>query len=443
MKPRLRILLGLLLFAWLVPFFPATPAHAMDALQGRRATLALDPLDPIMTGSHPILTLHLSAEYGQPIANQPIIIFVDGHRKAAGKTDSRGIATIALKYKFPAGTYNVLAVYPGIPSIGVNRATAQTEMTILPARVAISTVPPLPGVRFKLGNQIYTTGKDGAVQLEVGLSGIYTLEVLPIDDKVLASNVRAEFTRWNDNVFTVTRQVYFPRSRPLEAGFTLRYEVDQEFYDSSGDPVDPARVAAMTLRSAGETYTFDQAGPIWLDANRLTRRVGEHLETEDRVYYLRDVRIDGASVINKSEQRFNIRPDDVWPIQVLLYSARFTASDAMFHFAVGQGVELTYPDGRKKQFLFDSPNREIVIPSLARGSYTARIIGAVGSAPPTPIHLSRDQEVELLLLSVLDLAVIFGTPLVIAVAFFFIGRPRWFRILIQPSKYRELISPRS
>ncbi len=110
----------------------------------------------------------------------------------------------------------------------------------------------------------------------------------------------------------------------------------------------------------------------------------------------------------------------------------------MFRFPIGKGIELTYPDGHTEEFLFDE-NAEVVVPALARGSYSARIIGAGGSAPPTPVHLSRDQNVELLVLSILDIALIVGIPLLIALTFFFIGRPYWLRIIRHPSKYRELV----
>jgi hypothetical protein len=53
--------------------------------------------------------------------------------------------------------------------------------------------------------------------------------------------------------------------------------------------------------------------------------------------------------------------------------------------------------------------------------------------------LSRDQSVELLVLSYLDMAVIVGVPLLIALVFFFIGRPWWLQVLRHPSKYRELV----
>jgi hypothetical protein len=55
------------------------------------------------------------------------------------------------------------------------------------------------------------------------------------------------------------------------------------------------------------------------------------------------------------------------------------------------------------------------------------------------VHLSRDQDVELLMLSFLDIALIIGIPLIIALSFFFIGRPYWARVIRHPSKYKELV----
>jgi len=416
-----------------------TPAHASELLQGRPANLTMKPLKPILTGDHPTIVVQLTGEVGQPIPNQPIFIMLDGVRKAAGRTDSRGVAAITLRYKFSAGTYYLRAVYPGILNIGLNSAFVETELIVEPVRTAIYTVPPMPGVLFKLNGQTYTTDADGVAHIELKFGGVHSLEVLPIDPASLPSHTRMEFSRWNDNVFTEKRQVYFPRTRRLEVGFTVSYQVGQEFYDTTGESVDPARISSMSVRGVGSTHTFDAAGLIWLPANRLTRRIGERLQSEEILYYVREVTIDGANVINKSEQRFRIRPDDVWPIQVLLYSARFSARDAMFRSPIGKGIELTYPDGHKQEFFFDSRNAEIVIPSLARGSYSAKIIGGGGSTPPTPVHLSRDQDVELLMLSYLDMAVITGIPLLIALVFFFIGRPHWLRVLRHPSKYKELV----
>lgn len=425
----------------LVLFGPIRPVHASGLyLSGQRlSNLTIEPLAPFVTGEHPTLVVHLTSEFGKPIPRQPIIILLDGKRKAQGETDSKGTAAIMLKYKFPAGSYKVLAFYPGITSIGLPSAAVRTTMTVVPAKLAIYTIPPTPGVVFKLNDQTYTTDQNGKTDVEVKVSGIYSLEVLPIDQNNLPSNVRMEFARWNDNTFTPKRDVYFPRTNRLEAGFTVKYQVNQVFHDSNGALVDPTRISSLTIRGAGNTFTFDKAGTIWLPANRLVRRIGESLQSEDILYYSSDVTIDGASVVNKGEQRFQIRPGDVWPMRVLLYSVHFFAQDAMFHAPIGKGIELTYPDGHKRKFYFNSRNAELTIPALARGSYSARIIGAGGSAPPTSIHLSRDQDVELLMLSYLDMAVLVGIPLLIALAFFFIGRPWWLRVLRHPSRYRELV----
>ena len=402
--------------------------------------LTIEELKPFTLGDHPTIYVHLKDELGKPIANQSILIFVDGARKASGQTDSRGIASIALKYKFTAGAYHIQAYYAGGSDLNLPFVSVEAEMVIQSAEVEIRTVPPMAGVKFNFNDQIYTSDENGFVNIQIDESGYYDLEVLEFDNTLLSPDVKMEFERWNDNVFTPDRQVYFPRNRPLEVGFVFKYLVDQVFFDSNGALVDPARISGMSIRGVGSFYNFDKAGPIWLPANRLIRRTGERLHNLEILYYIRDIEIDGANVINQSQQRFQIRPNDVWPIQVLLYSAHFSGRDAMFNFPVGRGIALTYPDGHTEEFLFDSPNAEIEIPSLARGSYSAIIIGGWGSALATPIHLSKDLAIDIPLISYLDMAVIIGVPLLFALILLFIGRPKIFHAIRHPSQFRDLLS---
>ena len=111
----------------------------------------------------------------------------------------------------------------------------------------------------------------------------------------------------------------------------------------------------------------------------------------------------------------------------------------MFHFPMGRGIELTYPDGHKQEFLFESAENGITVPALARGSYTVKVISLGGSAPPTPLYVSKDQNAELLVLSYLDMAVIFGLPLVFALLLLFKGRPHLYQVVRHPSQLRELV----
>lgn len=414
------------------------PGSAHQPLYGL-TNLTMDPLQPIGLGDHPTLILHLSDVYGKPIHGQPILIFVDGKRKATAYTDSSGTASATLRYKFEAGSYKIRAVYPGVPELGYPAASITATLEVQATDATIYTVPPVAGVNFKFNNEIYTTDANGTVTLNINKSGMYPLELLPFDEDSLPPDVQIEFARWNDNVFTPYREIYFPRDRRLEVGFIFKYQVDQIFYDSEGTLVDPARVSSMTLRGVGHTYTFDHAGPQWLPANRLARRIGERLESQDILYYFRDVIIDGANVINQSEQRFHIRPNDTWSVNVLLYSAHFSARDAMFRFPLGRGVELTYPDGHKQQFMFDSAREGLTVAGLARGSYTVKVLSLGGSAPPTPMYVSKDQNVDLLVLSYVDMAVIFGLPLAFALLLLFKGRPYLYQYVRHPSRLRQLV----
>ena len=291
--------------------------------QQHSANVRIEPLRPLALGDHPTIIVHLTTEFNNPIPNQPIVIFVDGVRKAQGRTDSHGIVSIPLRYRFDAGTYKIKAVYGGFLVLGLGATSDQVELLVEPANAVLRTVPPIPGINFKLNDEIYTSDENGIVSLDLVRSGLYRLEVLPINDDALSPNTQVEFSRWNDKVFVPNRQIYLPRPHALEAGFVLSYQVDQIFFDSKGDIVDPGRVSSMTLRGVGKTYTFTKAGPIWLPANRLSRRVGERLESQDILYYFRSIIIDGANVINQSQQRFHVQPDDVWSLNLLLYSSRF------------------------------------------------------------------------------------------------------------------------
>lgn len=424
MKKKFWRLWVLLPAALLGLFVLVTPAHA-DVSALNLTILTIEPLKPVSLGDHPVINVLLTNSAGDPIPNQEIRILVDGVRKAQAMTDSAGRVAIPLKYKFTSGQYEVQALYPGWPSGGMASARTTIHMTVEPATAILRTVPPLQGIRFRFNDHIYVSDENGEVNISVEKGGMYLLEILPVNPQSFPSNMRVEFTRWNEPVFDTYRVIYMPRTRPLEAGFTVSYQVSQQFFSTTGEPVDSSRISSISLRAIGRTYILNGAGPHWLPANQLARRIGERLQSQDILYYFRDVTISGINVINKSEQRFYARANDVWPVKVLLYSAHFSARDAMFKFPIGKGIKLYYPDGHTEVFTFDK-NGEVDVPSLARGSYQAQVIGAGGSAPMTPVHLSQNQDTELLVLSSLDLAVILGIPGLLALILLIIGRPQLF-----------------
>ena len=394
-------------------------------------TITIEPLEPLPLGDHPTVTVRLLRYDGEPVANEPIYILVDDTRKNKVLTDSNGYAQVTLKYKFPARTYKIIAQYRGSEELNLTPSRDETELLVEPFDITFRTVPPIAGVRLIVGERIYTTNEDGIIDFRVTEPGMHTLELLTTSDESLLPHTRLEFARWNDNVFEPVRELYLPRSRPLEAGFLLNYRVNQVFIGPNDQIVDPSRISLMTLRAVGRIYTFEEAGPHWLPANRLVRRIGEHLESKAIPYYFQSIEIDGSNVINRSQQRFYIHPNDVLPIRVLVYTAHFSSRDAMFDTPIGTGVRLDFPNGHSEHYPFDS-QATISIDGLARGSYTARVTGAGGSAPPIPIHISRDQDVELLVISYLDMAVMAGVPALFALSLLIIGRPHLFSPVLRP-----------
>ena len=60
---------------------------------------------------------------------------------------------------------------------------------------------------------------------------------------------------------------------------------------------------------------------------------------------------------------------------------------------------------------------------LARGIYRVTVTGAKGYAPATPIALSRDQDVELLVFSYIDMGVLVAIGLFLSLGLLLFGRP--------------------
>jgi hypothetical protein len=111
---------------------------------------------------------------------------------------------------------------------------------------------------------------------------------------------------------------------------------------------------------------------------------------------------------------------------VLLYAVRFTANDALFGFPIGNGILMEYPDGDVQTYTFD-PEHGYEMEGLARGIYRVTVTGAQGYAPPTPIALSRTQDVELMVFSYLDMGFLATIGLLLSVGLLAYGRPYIFK----------------
>jgi predicted RNA-binding Zn-ribbon protein involved in translation (DUF1610 family) len=382
-------------------------------------TLTFQPSNPVTVGSPAIVVVQLVSSKGEPVANQPVELFVNGESERRSRTDSTGNVSITVR-RGEAGTYALSAIFKGsrTPSLGSSKGAA--DLVVVPALVEVHITPSLPNIRFALDDRVFSSDDYGVARIEVAKAGTYHLELLPLEAN--DPDIQMAFGRWSDDNFLPSRDIEVPLTKALEVGLEVSYQAGQNFVDLNSKPVDLSRITSITLKgSNGATYTFEDNLPHWLPAGRVIR-LNNGLEETKILYSVISVIIDGSNVVSQAQQRFYVHPNDVWTVKLLLYSAGFTARDALFRFPIGTGIRMEYPDGDVQIFNFNSKN-EHTSTGLARGIYKVTVTGAEGFAPPTPIALSRNQDVELMVFSYLDMGVLASIGIIVALGLLFFGRP--------------------
>ena len=422
MYPLFRVCTALtIVLLGLFSFVSPVEAKVRAATVG--TTLTIEPPIPVSVGNPAFIVLKLVSSKGEPVADQPIELLVNGIRERRARTDASGTATVRVT-RDEAGTYALSAIFKGSKSPSLGSSKAAADLVVSPATVEIIVTPPLPDIRFSLDGKIFASDDYGVARIQVSKAGKYQLDVLPLDVK--DENIQMHFGRWGDDEFSTSRQIEVPLEKPLEVGFEVSYQVSQTFVDLDYQPVDSSRITSITYKgSNGATFTFEDTDPHWLPAGRIIR-LNNGLQETKILYSVMSVVIDGANVVSQAQQRFYVHENDLWTLQVLLYAVHFTANDALFGFPIGNGILMEYPDGDVQSYTFD-PEHGYEITGLARGIYRVTVTGAQGYAPPTPIALSRNQDVELMVFSYLDMGFLASIGLLLSVGLLAYGRPYIFK----------------
>jgi hypothetical protein len=389
--------------------------------QARPTVLTLTgPLEPQAIGERVVFQAKLVNELNEPQANKVLLLYVNGQETRRARTDEAGGATINLSGDLPLGVYDIRAAFIGTRDYAPSEA--QTTLSIRPMMLTIETVPPLANIPISINEQLYMTNEAGLVQLELTNLGGYKIKILLEPDTTLNADTRIAFDRWDDSEFTPERTIEVTGDAHVQAGFKLSYLVSQTFIDLENKPFDPSVITEFTLKSSNGTYyTFQDNAPRWLPASRIQRyRAG--LGVTDLQYSVESVTINGTNVVNRFQQRFLLKPNDIWQIQLLLYSASIRAKDAFFGFPVGTGIMLSFPDGHSMTLEFGA-DQAVHTGLLARGEYKVKVVGVGGVTPATPVALSRNQTIELAVLSTLDLGVAGAAGILGAFGLLFYGRP--------------------
>jgi hypothetical protein len=311
--------------------------------------------------------------------------------------------------------------------------------------VEVRTVPPLRGVPIAVDGQVVRTDERGAAELlvEVPVVGATAslrsaAKSLRVAAATVGPGTRARLGRWY--AIDGWRQPLAARY-VLHAAMDVHYSVTPKFLEPSGRGVDPARVSSVVVRSAdGTLHRFKGTEDLRLSGIRVAR-IGSRLRANDIWYSVQRVVVDGSNVVNRGQLRFRPGRERELPIELRFYPATFVVRDGLFGFAVGSAIRLRFPDGRVEQHELPSDG-VLRLPSLPRGDYEVEV-EAPGLFSKAPLSLSRPREVELKVLSYLDLVVVTLVLLAIAGLLLLAGRPSRVRIRVRlGSQDRPISLPR-
>ena len=302
-------------------------------------------------------------------------------------------------------------------------AATAAESADRPGVLHVQTVPPVAGARVAVDGVIAKTSKKGRASLPIS-----TFRGLQDRFHVLESRTGPRTKVVFDRI--LGNPDHGANGRPVVVGLRTYRLVRWSFFNRVGGAVPTRQIELLQLRSStGEIVRVSGAdldAPLWVLASR-TQQTPSGLVSKDIYWVVDRVVTEGAEVVNRAQHRFVPRTETAWTIQLLFYRVSVDARDALFGFRTGSSLRVVGPSGRPMYATIKNGTAEL--PLLPRGSYEVRVSGG-GTSFIRPVSISKDQTLDLAVLSYLDVAVIGGTLLLLAVSLLLLGRRHLVRGLI-------------
>ncbi|MBE0686641.1 MAG: hypothetical protein IH585_11650 [Anaerolineaceae bacterium] len=434
---RKFIIAGLISVVSMGYIYNSVTAADLNPPQAQSSGIILDQPQTIEMGETFILSGKIMDLDGEPMVEKNIFFSINGEYLGQTPSDRFGKFSREFKRSLDAGIYKI--------SADLNRENllldtpTTTYLSVLPTEVIVQVTPPIPNVGFMMDQRKFYTNEEGIATISLNETGVYRLFVL--DDEYDQPNQRIELGRWTEEIYEPYQDISVPTNKVIQVGLNVFQIFSLDFVDLSGHKVDPSRVSEFTIRSLqGDMFVLKNGEPRWFPASRTARRL-TGLEETKLYYSVINVIVDGSNVVNQSQQRFYTSAGGNLTIELILYSLTVNAKDGLFGWTVGDSLLLEYPDGKTEEFPLDEKG-SVTINSLARGTYYLNISGVKGLDNKIPVALSRDQDVNMKLITYLDITVfgIFGLLLVLGLLLY--GRPWIWRSLVQTIKsgYEYLVS---
>jgi hypothetical protein len=314
-------------------------------------------------------------------------------------------------------------------SLAAATPAAQGKLTPSVVRaVHYTTVPPIKGMQLRFpGGRIARTDLHGRASIRL----VGTVR-RPASNAQRYHRLNGGYFYPRPDVRTLRRAdgsiVRFDRLYlPSLISVTQTYRFVPRFVRQGGSPLPPGVIQNYTLKSrTGRVLTIKGTNPVMLQGTRVVPFTGQ-LVSKDIEWAVQSVMVDGTNVVTRAQSRFSPRTvHGRFDVPLLFFSAQITSSDAIFGNPVGRSVTLTYPSGRKRIVTLSKDGKSN-LPGLPRGNFTIKA-NAPGVSPERPLALSRDQVVDLKVISYLDLALVAAFLGAVAIVLLVVRRPHLRRL---------------
>jgi hypothetical protein len=292
--------------------------------------------------------------------------------------------------------------------------------------LTVLTVPPIPGARFAVFGREFVANEEGTARTVITKTERAELDrdrdahlTVIAPDYDLATGTRARFAGWYDRGYRFSRADWTGDVRV--AAFDVDHLTSFSFVDPAGDVVDPGRVALLELTSeTGARFVTDPRNPVWLRGTEVTSR-GDDFDVRDIEYRVSKVSVLGTNVVNRDQQRFFPSQRHHVAVHASFHTVTFRTRDAFLGSDAGRALDLEYPDGSRRRF--DLQRGTVTVDGLPRGGYRMTVIGP-GPRMSRALTVSRDQTVDVKVLSWLDVGSVAGTLFVVSAGLMLIGYSR-------------------
>ena len=397
------------------------PAN-VEAVTKRATVLTLQMPTELDLGVHPQVTVRLTAG-GASVPSELISVKIGDQISKQATTGPTGAATVLITRDLSAGTYRFSATFAGSSNYRSSSSPTVT-LTVRPAVLAVSTVPAMPNMPLLIAGRgaVVKTGADGIALINVSTVGPLTLQLaLPAD----SSTERIRLDRWDDGTAGPTRTIRIPDTLQLTVALQVLHPVQFTFNTPSLSPIPDSLIPFVDISDdAGKVTRLSGPAPYWIEANTITR-LTTGFSSAVPEYRIVSVELDGSEVVNRGQQRFTADMAKTIPVELLVFDLAIQGRDALLKSPAGSRATITSTDGVKYFAELDSSGRASV--RLPRGEYRLLLSNGIGIPLSTPVALSRDQGVDVLFVTPLDIGAFLGVGLLGAFALVVIGRPQVLR----------------